>query len=229
MANPYDEVGVAHNTILANFFTNYSKERVIREQMSKYALFQYVCTTAALPDCDAMQALAEHELVHEILPQMSLAEIVNYLQDKGMASAALTAYIMELDKQVKMHIPSTYDVFYRSIVTIENNIAVDTKLTETERLQLLTTSSVARYSGKFWKDVSEGITSYPGLAHLPIAMNDTLKDLITQDMAGATIGIYGSMFIGSGNPISMVKSALIVAAIGSIGRAAVKYWNWTFR
>lgn len=228
MANPYDEVGVAHNTILANFFTNYSKERVIREQMSKYALFQFVCATAALPDCDAMQALADHKFV-QLLPQMSLVEVTNYLQDKGITSEAVTAYLIEMDKQVVTHVQSRYDVYYRSIVAIENKIMVDTKLTETERIQLLTSSSVARHSGKFWKDVSEGTTSYAGLAHLPIAMNDTLKDLITQDMAGATIGIYGSMFIGSGNPISMVKSALIVAAIGSIGRAAVKYWNWSFR
>jgi hypothetical protein len=223
-ANPYDEVGATHNLLLAQFFNAYTKERIAEEGLDEKGLYTYSCGKLAMQDCDALEALRNADIV-QATKGMTPSKAAAYLQAKGLVGATYVAYVGKLERAVGQYAAADYPSLYRAVLVVESSIMADATLKEAERSQLLAGSSVTRYSAKFWKDASSGETHYAGLGSglLATATPDTLNDIILQDVWGAYLGGMAGFMASGGR---FIKYAIVMAAVGSIGRAAYLFWGW---
>lgn len=226
-ANPYDEVGAQHNAVLARFFTEYSKDRVVKEQMGQRALCQYVCAVLQANNCDVAQALATNATV-QATQGMAPTEAAAYLQAKGFVGGLFTDYVVKLDRSLSQYVGTSYGPLHNAVVGIEGQILADTKLNENERKTLLLTSSVARHSARFWKNLNEGQTSYASIGPNAVSIaKDSINEIIRYDLMGAMLG--GMLSWWTWDLEIFVKTTAISAGVFSIGAGVHTFWKWLIR
>jgi hypothetical protein len=224
-ANPFDRVGAAHNEGLAKFFNNYSLDRVKAEQMDEKGLYEFICTATANQNCDAAHQVRTHELT-QATKKMSLKEAADYLQAKGLVSAAYVQYVNKVDGAVAQLAAGGYNQLYRTLVGLEAAITADAGLKKSEQENLLKATSVARHSSKFWNDLRTGETSYTGLANVSIAA-DIIDDIIAADIIGAIVGDWVAWLLGLGLWDS-IKVTIASAIAFSAAELASIIWDWIF-
>jgi hypothetical protein len=226
-ANPYDEAGAVHNMVLSQFFNEYSKERAADEGLNDKGLDAYICAKLSVQDCSVSAALRNANIT-QATKGMSLSATAAYLQAKGLVGDTYVAYMERLEQAVGQHV-ANYPSLYRTVVALESSILGDAALKEDERKQLLTGSSVARYSAKFWTDAAKGTTGYAGLDQAAVAAlggDGILEDVILQDAWGAFIGgCLGFAGIGTSGGGGFLGPAIRFAIGASIGRAIFLLWG----
>lgn len=223
-ANPYDETGALHNAVLARFFTDYSKERVVKEKMDEQGLCQYVCKVIPVSNCGVAYAISNDATV-QVLRSMAPVEMAHYLQDKGFVSGSFTAYVEKINGCIGQQAGTSYAVLHSAISNVESLVLADAGLKAEERKLLLLTSSIARYSAKFWMDLNEGQTTYAGLGQAAVSIaKDTINEIIRFDLAGTLIGGYLSFW--TWDLEIFVKTTAMSAAVFSVVAGVAKIWNW---
>jgi hypothetical protein len=115
----------------------------------------------------------------------------------------------------------SYEVLYNTLRVIENDIAVTQRLKDAEREQLLMACAVARYSSKFWHDLSTGATSYPGVHTVS---STTGGDIARADVKGAVTGAITGGVLGAG----ALPGCVVGGAASSIAEGVAKIWDWLF-
>lgn len=226
-ANPYDEVGAQHNAIMNRFFTEYSKERVVKEQMTQQGLCQYACTIFPASNCDIAKALTI-DATARAMQGMAPTEAAAYLASKGLVGSLFTDYVGKIDRSLTQHVGASYAPFHNTIVGIEAQVLADTRLKEDERKALLLTASVTRYSAKFWKDLNEGTTSYASIGQNAVnTSKDSINTIIRADCVGGILGGFLSWW--TWDLEIFIKTTATASAVFSIAEAVRKFWNLFIR
>jgi len=197
--NPYDSVGMIHNQVLQKVcsYVNQRKDTTsggIRKQVS--AFFQQRYGTSI--NTQLIRA-DQHFLI--TFP----ARQVNVIPDKN-APANYCNQILAAINQLKED--SSYQVFYRKIVSIESNVLHDKTLTPEQAQQVLTVASIARYSIAFWmtKAASNDNDTMGFFRKIWQVINSGLADA-----GGAIDGIFSGSTIGESLEEASFESALCSA------------------
>jgi hypothetical protein len=113
-----------------------------------------------------------------------------------------------------------YIVCYKAFLNLEDQLVNDPQLSQSEKSNLLYATSVARYSTKFWKDVSTGVLRYPAIGNpggdFPCC--SVFASLGKSDVKGAVAGGVAAGAAG----------AVAGGAASSIGSAVTTFWNSLF-
>ncbi len=226
-ANPYDEMGARHNAAMATFLNEYSEKRLVEEGMDEDGVYDYMCIRVAAQNCDFQKQIRKTQ-VFTATADMSLTQTAAYLQAKGLVTAAFTDYVNRIDRCVSLSVSGSYSAAHAALVAIESELSTNKQVKEIEKVELLSACAIARYSAKFWTDISTGVTSYASTSAGTVrAAGD---GIIKEDVAGAIKGAVGSA-VGAALTGPVAPGVVGVgAAAGAAGSSAVaaakKIWRW---
>ncbi|WEA02091.1 hypothetical protein [Mucilaginibacter sp. SJ] len=193
-ANLFDSVGVWHNTGL-NYVLAYLNDR----------------KQTRLEQVNQATIMFGHEVMNiEASPKM-LASLNRVLADsaahfrniiaKAPLSAAAKTWLQKLFETVEKANPQNpdYTLLKQNLIAIENDVAIDAKLSLNEKQAILGTASVARYSAYYWLNF-QGFN--PGSIG---KLKNIIKFIaqVTSDMAGVVEG-----FINTGTSGGMIQQAI---------------------
>ena len=216
--NPYDIIGEQHNTALDLFFTEQTSQTIGR-QLTIETLVGYLCNKLTVIDCKSIRQSLGGQLFLDIKDK-SLMESESMLIEHGYVSARHGFYVQQINDIIEQHMQEEYSICYRAILVLEDQLVNDPQLSSYEKTNLLYSTSVARYSTKFWKDVQSGIVRYPSIASQVgnLLCCSWVSTMGRSDVKGAVAG--GVAAGGAG--------AVAGGAGASIGSAVSSFWNSIF-
>ena len=227
--NPYDKVGELHNYLLDAFFNEQTQES-IAGRWSQQMLADYICRKLPELNCPFVHEVMGDKLMSEIKDK-TLLESETFFLDRGFVHARHEYYIQQINAIIEDHFEEDYGICYKALLNLEDQLVNDPDLTPSEIINILCSSSVARYSIKFWKDISIGNTRYPSIANdmTNLGCCSWVKRLSQSDVRGAVGGaIIGA---GSGGGVSIPAGgagALVGGSSSSIISGVTSLWNALF-
>ena len=231
--NPYDRVGELHNYLLDAFFTEQTKESVAG-RWSQETLSDYVCRKIPDINCPFVHQVMSDKLITEIKDK-TLLQSESIFLDHGFVHARHEYYVQQINDIIESHFEEEYLVSYKSVLRLEDQLVNDPDLTPSEIINLLCSSSVARYSIKFWKDVAGGLARYPSIANdmTNLACCSWLKNISQADVRGAIAGgIVGGTAGSSGGGIGGLPASgggsVIAGGCSSIASGVASLWHCFF-
>ena len=216
--NAFDQTGEQHNIALDAFFTDQTRES-IGDQLTRDFLINYFCKKFPAIDCNVIKQSLGSQLYTDTKGK-SLTETEAILIERSIVSDRHGYYVQRIDDILEQHFAEDYAICYKELLTLEDEMMNDPLLSQADRSNLLNATSVARYSTKFWKDVSAGVLKYPSIVNEvgQLSCCSLLSSIAKSDVQGAIVGgvvggPYGAVAGGAGT---------------SIGSAVSHFWHSLF-
>jgi len=155
--NPYKNIGVLHNQILAEIIQKVAIDDSSNPQqlvdLVKATSLKYILPCESYNEKSLDSIMSAYAKL--ILANPDIEVMLNFLDSKGFYSSAVKDKIFELQGELLTHNNSldsiNFDEIYRSIVDFEWEIAKDySRLNTNDRESLLKVTAIAKESCKFW-------------------------------------------------------------------------------
>ena len=227
--NPYDRIGQMHNYLLNAFFTEETKAAVVG-QWTQQTLNDYMCKKFPELDCKFINQVMNDKLMSAVKGK-TLMESETILLGLGLVHPRHGYYIQQINDLIENHFGEDYSVCYRAFLLLEDQIIIDPDLSPSEIINLLCSSSIGRYSVKFWQDVTGGIVRYPSIGsditNFPTSGGSNVgKDDVKGAVTGVVAGAAGGG--GAGSLPAAVAGGLVGGAAASVVSAVSSIWHWLF-
>ena len=216
--NQFDLTGEQHNIVLDAFFTDQTRD-IIGDNLTTTFLINYICKKFPAIDCNSVRQSLGSQLFSDTKGK-SLLETEAILIERSIVSDRHSYYVQRINDILDQHFAEDYNVCYKEILTLEDEMANDSQLSQTDKSNLYYATSVARYSVKFWKDVSAGVLRYPSIVNEvgQLSCCSILSGIAKSDITGA---IVGGVIGGPGG-------AVAGGAGSSVGAAVSHFWHSLF-
>ncbi|MDR0790479.1 MAG: hypothetical protein LBO06_06760 [Bacteroidales bacterium] len=219
--NPYDSVGVTHNAEVEKIIEEiYGKELSVEE--INEIVITYLVDDEVLPS-DYVDDFISFDNIANIVDDDSdyCQETIGNLETSDEVKEFLYTLFHDISELAEENVEE-YDTYYELICSLEEAIVSSIALSDSDKLILLITSSVARYSLFFWMSNAE---NYP--RSNPNTKGLSLGQWIRvglKDVAGAATGALTGAVAGTAIPgIGTATGAIVGGAAGAVSSSVDEY------
>jgi hypothetical protein len=223
--NPYDYIGISHNSTLQSFFSEYTAERVRDEKLSLKEVYDYVIQKSGIKEKDIAENIL-NQPVFLSCRRTTFTDLPNKLEQMNVISVNCGKYLRSIDAAIENDLEAGFETFNNSTLLLENNIMDDKGLSEMEKGILLCTASTARHSAFFWKEFAENMDSKAKGSGSSAKLPGWLRAILRADASGAGGGAVAGGI--AGGLAGMGIGALAGGAGNSTTNAIEQLWDWLF-
>jgi hypothetical protein len=205
-ANPEDSVGNRHNTALNAIMPNYTGgiEPTLANSWSYTISFlsSYHYSTTLLNAVEDTMVNRYDTAIYS----MTADSYSSYAYSHGQISNKVYTYLNSLGNLIgalpSVPLSTTYSGFASSVISLESTILHDSTMTSTDRIIILSATSVARYSACYWINYYNAQTSAASIAVIKPAVAPPAKSWFSWstvaggDVVGAVAGALGGAAVG---------------------------------
>jgi hypothetical protein len=222
-SNDYDYIGERHNVGLGYFFGDFNKGA---DSLTQSQMCGYLGKRFELSETDLAKAMAIwNDTIYKQASRMQLANCISFLRQEGLISPAVQSYLNQIANILDSYKENEYDFYYGEIVALESQIQSDAHLSQDDKNILMTATSTARYSVRFWIDNMSNIEP-------SVRCCQALINIGGADVAGAVSGAVVSAGVGTmvlpviGTVAGWVGGGILGGVGGSVFQGVTELWNW---
>lgn len=197
--NPYDSGGYRHNEGVSSIFPTINSSDSNIDSVVLVKVKSYVASIGQNPD--SMQSFYDGAVQNGYFPfskVQTLDSLGNTMYANGLISSYGNSYVQQIYNYAYQYLNTDtititkYNAFANKLITLEDTIKNDTRISSWEKEVLLAGCSVGRYSGAYWGNYINGNAgTYGVLQPLILQKLKRWMKIVLSDVAGGLIGISG--------------------------------------